>query len=233
MPTTTLDQAVRPPVSNRVLPPARPRVPRRTAPKRFPVALLASVALLAAPLAARAEDAVSAGSPPSRTGVQEWGVKLGYGTSQRGQVEIMPVYGQAGWAFPDVIDQPLQRHHIDFKWLVEGWLAGIHTPKSDAFEMGVNPITLKLAYDAGQQFVPFLQGGIGVMYTSLQDGLQLGGPFEFDELVGVGLDMFCTKQFALNLSYRYRHMSNASISSDNRGLDTQYVLFGIDLFPNR
>lgn len=120
-------------------------------------------------------------TPAERSGVQQWGLKLGYGTSDKGQVEILPVYGEAGWSFPDVIDQPLIRHHVDFQWLLEGWLAGIHTPRSDAFEFGINPITLKLAYDAGQQFVPYLQGGIGVMYTSLQDGLKLGGPFEFDE----------------------------------------------------
>jgi opacity protein-like surface antigen len=193
-----------------------------------------ALALAVAVAGAIATAAAAADAEPApRSGIQEWGVKLGYGTSQRGQVEIMPVYGQLGWAFPDVVDIPLRRWSIDLKYLVEGWIAGIHTPKSDAVEFGVNPITLKLAYDQGQLAVPFLQGGIGVMYTSLQDGLQLGGPFEFDEVVGAGLDLFCSKEFALSVSYRYRHMSNASISSDNRGLDTQYVLFGVDFHPHR
>jgi hypothetical protein len=195
---------------------------------RFHRVLAALVAVAAIGVGtARAEE------PAPRSGVQEWGVKLGYGTSQRGQVEIMPVYGQVGWAFPDLVDVPLRRWGIDFKYLVEGWIAGIHTPKSDAVELGINPVTLKIAYDAGQQFVPFIQGGIGVMYTSLQDGLELGGPFEFDEVVGAGLDLFCTKQFALSIQYRYRHMSNAGIEDDNRGLDTQYVLLGFDFHPQR
>ncbi|HZR80460.1 MAG TPA: acyloxyacyl hydrolase [Candidatus Binatia bacterium] len=171
--------------------------------------------------------------PASRHGVQEWGVKLGYGTSQRGQVEIMPVYGQVGWSMPDVIDLPLRRHGVDMKYILEGWAAGIHTPRSDAFEFGINPIEFKFAYDVGQQFVPFFQGGVGVMYTSLQDGLKLGGPFEFDEVVGAGLDLFCNDNFALSVSYRYRHMSNAGLGDDNRGLDTQYVLLGFDFHPQR
>jgi len=159
-------------------------------------------------------------------------VKLGYGTSSQDQVEVMPVYAQVGWALPDVIDQPLQRWNIDLKWLVEGWAAGIHNPRTDAVEFGINPITFKLAYDAGQQFVPFFQGGVGVMYTSLQ-GINAGGPFQFDEVVGLGIDMFCTKNFALSVSYRYRHMSNAGIYSDNSGLDTQFVLLGFDFHPER
>ena len=209
----------------------RPDRPRWRALRRV-ACVIASLALIAAAVPARAGDGADA-EPASRHGVQEWALKLGYGTSQRGQVEIMPVYGQAGWALPDAVDLPLRRHNVDIKWIVEAWAAGIHTPKSDAFEFGINPVEFKIAYDAGQQFVPFFQGGVGVMYTSLQDGLGLGGPFEFNEVAGLGLDMFCTKDFALQISYRYRHMSNADLGDQNRGLDTQFVLLGFSFQPDR
>lgn len=212
--------------------------------------LLVAVSLAMAPAVARSDDgaapatapsrgnpspgaAVYGGAESSRHGLQEWGIKLGYGASQRGQAGMIPVYAHFGWSLPDVVDQPLRRHGLLLNWLVEPWIAGIHSPKEDAVEAGVNPVTLKLSYDGGQQFVPYLQGGIGVMLTGLQAGLQLGGPFEFDETVGAGIDMFCTRDYSLTLAYRFRHMSNASLSSDNRGLDTHYVLFGFNLMPGR
>ena len=168
----------------------------------------------------------------SRHGIQQWGVKLGYGWSKQHQTGVIPVYGQAGWSFWDVIDRPLLRWHIDLQYIIEGWMAGVHNPDTSAFEIGLNPISLRVSYDRGQQFVPFAQGGIGVMYTSLQ-GIRAGGPFQFDELFGMGLEMFCNRHFALTVEYRYRHMSNAGISTDNRGLDTQFVLFGITEHPQR
>lgn len=206
---------------------------RRGRPRAARVALVVAAVAAALHGAATARADEPEPEPASRHGVQEWGVKLGYGTSKQGQTEVMPVYAQAGWALPDAVDIPLRRWNIDLKWLVEGWMAGVHTPRSDAFELGINPVTFKIAYDAGQQFVPFFQAGVGVMYTSLQDGLSLGGPFEFNEVFGGGLQMFCNDQFALSISYRFRHISNAGISSENSGLDTNFVLLGIDFHPGR
>ncbi|MFM8409474.1 MAG: acyloxyacyl hydrolase [Alphaproteobacteria bacterium] len=168
----------------------------------------------------------------SRHGIQHWGVKIGYGWSKQRQTGVIPFYGQVGWSFPDWLDKPLLRWHLDFQYVLEAWAGGTHSPYTSAFEIGVNPISLRLAWDRGQQFVPYLQGGLGVMYTSLQ-GVRTGGPFEFDELFGIGIEAFVTKRFALTVEYRYRHMSNAGIYEDNRGLDTQFVLFGITEHPQR
>lgn len=168
----------------------------------------------------------------SRHGIQHWGVKIGYGWSKQRQTGVIPFYAQVGWSFPDWLDKPLLRWNLDLQYVLEGWAGGTHSPYTSAFEIGVNPISLRLAYDQGQQFVPYLQGGLGVMYTSLQ-GVRTGGPFEFDELFGVGIEAFVTKRFAITVEYRYRHMSNAGIYEDNRGLDTQFVLFGITEHPQR
>lgn len=168
----------------------------------------------------------------SRHGVQHWGLKIGYGWSTQRQTGVIPFYGQVGWSFPDWLDQPLLRWNLDLQYVLEAWAGGTHSPYTSAFEIGVNPISLRLAWDRGQQFVPYLQGGLGVMYTSLQ-GVRTGGPFQFDELFGIGIEAFVTKRFALVVEYRYRHMSNAGIYEDNRGLDTQFVLFGITEHPQR
>jgi hypothetical protein len=171
-------------------------------------------ALLALAVALGAADEAAAGE---RRGVQEYGFTTGFGQSERENVQIIPLYGHVGWFLCDAID--------------EGWVAGVHNP-SDAVEFGVNPVTFKLSYDRGQAVVPYFHGGAGVMYTSLQ-GIGLGGPFEFDEVAGVGVNVFLERDLALSLGYRFRHVSNAELGSENFGLDTHFVLVGVDWMPRR
>jgi len=192
---------------------------------RLPLALavLVSLALgVVAPGAARAGE---------RSGVQELGLATGYGFSERGNVQVVPLFFRAGWFLPDVIDEPLARHNVNLKWMVEPWIAGV-TNHQNAIEVGVHPIVFKIDYDAGQQVVPYVIAGTGVMYTGLQ-GLQLGGPFEFSSYGGAGIHLFLTERLALNFSWRWRHISNAGIEEPNRGLDTQFVMIGLDSFPRR
>lgn len=194
----------------------------------MPRSSLAAAALIALTFAAFPGPAWASGE---RSGVQELAVATGYGPSERGDVKVVPLFFRAGWFLPDVIDEPLARHHLNLKWMVEPWIAGV-TNHQDAIEVGVHPIVFKIDYDAGQRLVPFLIAGTGVMYTGLQ-GLELGGPFEFSSFGGGGLHWFLTEQLALSFSYRWRHISNAGIEEPNRGLDTQFFLLGLESFPRR
>lgn len=166
-----------------------------------------------------------------RDGLQELAVDTGYGWSQRDNVQVIPLYLRFAWNFPDVIDEPLADHNINLKWYIEPWIAGV-TNHQNAIEVGLTPIGLKLEYDAGQQVVPFTMAGIGAMYTGLQ-GINLAGPFEFASFGSVGLRVFLTDQLALSFSYRYRHISNAGLKDPNRGLNTQFVLIGLESYPGR
>jgi hypothetical protein len=175
----------------------------------------------------------SVGDPDGgdRSGLREFGFRVGYGYSTREDVQVIPFYAHAGWLFPDVIDAPLARWSIDFEYYLEGWIGGVTGPQ-DAIEVGINPIGLKIAYDAGQAVVPYFSGGLGVLYTGLQ-GIKLGGPFEFNETAGVGVEIFLERGLALTVGYRYRHVSNADIEKDNRGLDTQFGTIGLSWYPSR
>jgi hypothetical protein len=186
--------------------------------------LLSTVLCCIAVSAALAQD-------DARDGVQELGLAAGYGTSQRGNVEIIPLSLRAAWFLPDLIDDRLAPHHLNLKWFIEPWIAGV-TNHRDAVEFGVSPVAFKLDYDCGQRLVPFLWIGVGVMYTSLQ-GLELGGPFEFEEFGGGGFHWFLSDTVALSASYRIRHMSNAGLETPNRGLDTHFFLLGLENFPRR
>jgi hypothetical protein len=167
----------------------------------------------------------------SRSGLQEVGVMGGYGWSQRDNVQFAPLFVHFGWFLPDVIDEPLSRYHLNLKWVVEPWVAGV-TNHQDAIEIGVSPLLFKLDYDAGQTVVPFFFGGEGALYTGLQ-GVEISGPFEFSSFAGAGLHFFLTDKIAISMSYRFRHISNAGIKHPNHGLNTQFVLFGLEEFPNR
>lgn len=186
------------------------------------VALAAGLALIL-PSAAAASD---------RNGLQELAFTTGYGFSNRGDAQIVPLYARAAWLFPDPIDDTLASANLNLKWFLEPWVAGITSLKQDAIEFGITPIGLKLEYDAGQQVVPYIIGGIGVMYTGL-GGLKLSGPFEFASFGGAGIELFLTDTMALSFSWRIRHISNAGIEEPNRGLNTQFVMVGLDFFPKR
>lgn len=173
-----------------------------------------------------------AGPAGGRQGLRELTVRVGFGDADR-DAQIIPLLVSAGWLLPEVIDAPLARHGIDLEYVLEGWIAGARIEgRTDAIEVGVNPIAFRLAYDVGQHAVPYASGGLGVLYTGLQ-GIGIGGPFEFDETAGVGLALFFDRRWAIDLSYRFRHISNAGISSDNRGLNTHFGLIGVSFFPGR
>lgn len=173
----------------------------------------------------------SSGRAGERSGLQELAVTTGYGFSDRGNVQIVPLYARFAWLFPEVIDEPLARNDLNLKWFLEPWIAGV-TNHQDAIEVGITPIGLKLDYDAGQQVVPFVIAGTGAMYTGLQ-GLDLGGPFEFASFGGAGIELFLTDTLAMSFQWRWRHISNAGLKDPNRGLDTQFVLIGLDSYPRR
>jgi len=175
--------------------------------------------------------AASTSVAEGRSGLQEWGVLAGYGPSSRDSIFIVPLVARAAWLLPEVIDEPVRRHDLQLRWVVEGWVAGVFDGQ-DAFEGGVSPIVLKLDYDAGQRFVPFGIGGAGAMYTGLQ-GQNLGGPFEFDSFVGLGLHTFLSDRTALTVEWRIRHISNAGIKDPNRGLNTNFFTIGLEFFPKR
>jgi hypothetical protein len=180
------------------------------------------------------EGDVPADSPAGtsdRSGLRHIGFRVGYGYSNQEGVEVIPLYVHAGWLFPEVVDAPLRSWNLDFEYLLEGWIAGVDGPQ-DAIEVGINPIGFKLAYDAGQTVVPYFSAGVGILYTGLQ-GLKLGGPFEFDQTAGFGVEIFIEEGLAVTIGYRYRHISNAGIEDDNRGLDTNFGTIGLSWYPGR
>ena len=99
-------------------------------------------------------------------------------------------------------------------------------------EFAFTPLLFDYRYDRGGTFVPFFEGGEGIVLTTIE-GARIGGPFEFSSQVGGGLHLFYTTEDALTLGMRYRHISNAGIKEENSGLNTFYITIGLSHFPDR
>ena len=84
-------------------------------------------------------------------------------------------------------------------------------------------------FDIGSHIVPYIEGGVGLMYTDLR-GYGLGSHFQFLSQAGAGLSYFLTDNTALNLSWRFRHISNASLYDDNRGFNSYIFQAGFSYF---
>ncbi|MFH1855846.1 MAG: acyloxyacyl hydrolase [Candidatus Omnitrophota bacterium] len=85
-------------------------------------------------------------------------------------------------------------------------------------KIGVLPETYK--------FQPYFVGGVGLNYMTLHT-VEQGTQFNFNEYIGGGLRYFFTKNTALTMEYRYRHVSNAAIKHPNKGVNANFGLLGI------
>ena len=73
---------------------------------------------------------------------------------------------------------------------------------------------------------PYLEGGIGLMYTGLDD-IGLGSNILFSDNVGLG---FTLGDSGWSFGYRYRHSSHAGLWAEtNSGLDVHYLTMRYDL----
>jgi hypothetical protein len=165
-----------------------------------------------------------------RSGVQSWGFRTAYGTSDH-SIRFVSVLPRVSLFLPRAIDQPLLAHDWQGEFVMEPVASYIGNSK-DTFEVGANLLMLALRYDRGQPLVPFVEGGEGLLYTDLL-GQRLGTRFQFSSQAGTGLHWFLDRTTALTASYRIRHISNAGISRQNSGLNTHFFTIGVSFFPKR
>ena len=170
-------------------------------------------------------------APAAASPVLSYGVTVGGGASERIEAVVVPVQVELGLRLPELIDKPLSDASIRAEWTFKLWASAILGQENTA-EGGLNPIGLRVAWDRGQRWVPFVEVGLGVMGTGLRKA-KTGGAFQFDQTAGGGVQWFLDPRTAISLSYQYRHMSNSRIYDQNSGLDTHFALLGLHWFPRR
>jgi lipid A 3-O-deacylase len=77
--------------------------------------------------------------------------------------------------------------------------------------------------------VPYAQGGGGFVFTDTDNRL-LGQRFNFNLDLAFGLRFFVSERCSLNAEYRYQHISNADLASNNVGINAHGPMLGASYF---
>ncbi len=82
---------------------------------------------------------------------------------------------------------------------------------------------------AGWRIIPYLEGGAGLTTTDI-DRSYVGQPFNFNLDIAAGLRFFVAKNWSVNLSCQYQHISNANTGNKNVGINSYGPILGVSYF---
>ena len=165
-----------------------------------------------------------------KAGTWELGLRTGYIWGLRKHAEMIPINLRIGyttfkgqwWIVPAGA----------FEISAEPFVSVIHSIRPGthgSVELGLGLPVFTYYFDTGTRFAPYIEGGLGLLYTDLR-GYNLGGHFSFMENIGLGASYFLSDNLAFNAMWRYRHISNANLYDDNAGLDSGVILAGFSYF---
>ncbi len=193
---------------------------------KYRQALCALTAILLTASAARAAD-----NSFFKSAETEYTILTGYGITHRGfgqtrtQVQTFDIIGRFGRFLSGEIGT--------------GWYKGRHEllvelPLHLAVDPKVSPMVGGYLlgcwkFTSLKEFIPYVFAGGGILYVDL--GLPtMGSRLDFSYQGGTGLQYFMRKNMAVNLEYRYHHISNAGTAEPNEPLNSSKVLLGVSYF---
>lgn len=145
----------------------------------------------------------------------------------QGDYEMVPLHFQIGFDITSLLENINVNTQGKLKFFFEPFLNTIIKPNSNV-EVG-NNFMIKYDYPITQKFSLFLEGGLGILYTT-QHTYEQATQFNFSQQLGGGVSYRFAKDKALSVGYRRRHYSNADIEEPNAGIDMDYVLCGVTIF---
>ncbi len=188
--------------------------------------LLLFFTLICSPLRAEADD-----TSFIREAGSEYSFLTGYGITHRG-------FGDTRTQV-QTFDAILRYGRFLSGELGEGWYRFRHElllelPRHVALDQSGRIMTGGYAlgyfkFTAPREFTPYVFAGGGVLYVDT--GLPtMGSRLDFSYQAGTGIQYFIAKDTALNLEYRYHHVSNANTATPNEPLNSSKILVGISIF---
>ena len=75
------------------------------------------------------------------------------------------------------------------------------------------------------QFLPYIEGGIGAIYTDFQVEGQ-GSRINFNPQLGAGLEYPLKSGAAVTAGFRLHHISNGDLLEENRGINSALLVIG-------
>jgi hypothetical protein len=123
------------------------------------------------------------------------------------------------------------RAGIDLTFAVEPVISGIFGDETSVEVQVVPLVHLEPLWKPESGWRPYVEGGIGVIYTALED-LRLGSNVLFSDNVGLGLVLGpgdARRWSRVSVGYRYRHISHAGIFGEpNSGMNTHALVVTLD-----
>jgi hypothetical protein len=158
----------------------------------------------------------------------EMGVVTGYGSGNipEGRYQPILLIGHFGVDLKRYISG-LRNHPGTISAFIEPQVNPVFDPSTN-FEAGIG-IGLQYSYPVYEPLSLYILGSTGPHYVSVVTQKQANG-FLFSNVFGVGIYYSLSKDSALHVGYRFRHMSNADLAEPNGGIDTHMGVVGYSLF---
>lgn len=115
----------------------------------------------------------------------------------------------------------------NLEFLAEGFLDYSIQESRDRYAAGITPF-LQYNFKNIGNATPFFGLGAGIIYTDL-DPKGFGSRFNFTPQMGIGIRYKINPDRHLIFSYRFHHISNSSISKENKSIDSNFFLIGISV----
>ena len=102
--------------------------------------------------------------------------------------------------------------------------------RSYAYGVGASPIGAQVNLVHFRRVEPFLTSGGGFLYFNHRM-LGTTQQFNFTAQLGGGVQLFPpSRRTAIDIGYKYHHISNANLANQNPGLDSHMLFVGLSLF---
>lgn len=111
------------------------------------------------------------------------------------------------------------------RFRVEGTIGTAHYNKTRLVSSVNMFATYYLNYFETTVFKPYIEGGIGVIYTDFQIRGQ-GLRFNFNPQLGIGTEIKAGNDNIYYLSLRLHHISNGNLDDENRGINSVMGMIG-------
>jgi len=156
-------------------------------------------------------------------------VLTGYGLaklkSQQGNYRVVPLFIGFDYDLKPLVNKKYLPLPGAFQFVLEPFVSYVSSLNNNV-EFG-NNFLLKVGFlPETYKFQPYFKGGVGFIYMS-QHTREQGSQFNFNQYAGFGAHFFLSKDLAFTLEYRFRHISNADIEKPNKGINTNFSLFGL------
>lgn len=192
--------------------------------KQWRLSWLVAILVLGGVLPLHAEDLLP------RQGAWEVGLLTGYSLGLRKHAEMVPINLRVGrtmfkgqwWIIPSGALEISAEPFVSV-------ITSIKPGTNGSIELGLGLPEFTYYFNTGTRLTPYVEGGLGVLYTDLR-GYHLGGHFSFTENLGLGASYSLSDNLALHMGWRFRHISNAGLYSDNAGLESGLFLAGFSYF---